>query len=77
MIGHRLLRKGADGILKRCVSKMEVPTILEVCHDSACGKHFSGQLTGQKIFKSGYFWLTMFKDSHNDVKKVWCLPKVC
>ena len=28
------------------VSDIEVPTILEACHDSACGGHFSGQLTG-------------------------------
>ena len=46
MIGNKLFRRGADIILRRFVSKAEVPDILTSCHDSACGGHFSGQLTG-------------------------------
>ena len=41
---------------------------LEACYDSACGGHFFGQLTGQKILRAGYFWPTLFKDSHDYVK---------
>ena len=48
---------------------MEVPTILKACHDSACTGHFFGQLIGQKILRTGYSWPTLFKDSHNYVKK--------
>ena len=51
------------------MSEAEVPDILTSCHDSACGGHFSGQLTGQKILRAGYFWPTMFKDSHAYVRK--------
>ena len=43
--------------------------MLEACHDSACGRHFSSQLTGQKILRAGYFWPTLFKNSHDYVKK--------
>lgn len=35
---------------------------------SACGGHFSGQLTKQKILRVGYFWPTLFKDAHAYVK---------
>ena len=69
VIGNRLFRRGADTILRRCVSQVEVPGILEACHDSACGGHFSGQLTGQKILRAGYFWPTLFQDSHDYVRK--------
>lgn len=69
VIGHRLFRRGADGILRRCVSEVEVPTILEACHDSACGGHFSGQLTGQKILRAWYFWPSLFRDAHSYVKR--------
>lgn len=69
VIGHRLFRRGADGILRRCVSEVEVPTILEVCHDSTYGGHFSGQLTGQKILRAGYLWPSLFRDSHDYVKR--------
>ena len=55
VLGHRLFRRGTDGLLRRYVSATEVPSILLACHDSACGGHFSGQLTGQKILRAGYF----------------------
>ena len=70
VVDHRLFRRGADGLLRRCVSEMEVPDIIAACHDSACGEHISGQLTGQKILRAGYFWPTLFKDTHDYVKKV-------
>ena len=69
VIGNRLFRRGAYGILRRCVSEAEVPNILTSCHDSACRGHFSGQLTGQKILRAGYFWPTLFKDFYAYVRK--------
>ena len=42
VVGHRLFRRETDGLLRRCMSEIKVSTILEVCHDSACGGHFSG-----------------------------------
>jgi hypothetical protein len=69
VVGHRLFKRGADGLLRRCVSEVEVPSILAACHDSACGGHFSGQLTGQKILRAGYFWPTLFKDAYDYVKR--------
>ena len=68
-IGNMLFRRRADTIRRRCVAEAEVPNIIASCHDSACGGHFSGQLTGQKILRAGYFWPTLFKDSHAYVRK--------
>ncbi len=42
----------------------DVLSILEACHDSVCGGHFSRRLTAQKALHSGYFWPTMFVDAH-------------
>ena len=69
VIGHRLFKRGMDGILRRCVSEVEAPTILAACHDSACGGHFSGLLTGQKVLRAGYFWPDLFKDAKEYVRK--------
>ena len=69
VVGNRLFRREADGILRICASDVEVLDILEACHDSAYGRHFSGQLTGQKILRIGYFWPTLSKDSHDYVRK--------
>ena len=68
VIGNRLLRE-ADGILKRLLSEVKIPDILEGCHDSVWGGHFFGQLTGQKVFRAGYFWPTLFKNSYDYVRK--------
>ena len=46
IIANKLYRRGVDGIFRRCVDYIEVPAILEACHDSACGGHFSSRLTG-------------------------------
>ena len=69
VVGHKLFRRGAYGLLRRCVSEVDIPSILEACHDSAYGGHFSGQLTSQKILRAGYFWPTLFKDSHDYAKR--------
>jgi hypothetical protein len=69
IIYGRLYHRGIDGILRRCVDYSEVPTILEACHDSACGGHFSGCLIGQKILRAGYFWPTLFIDAEDHAKK--------
>jgi len=73
VIYNRLFRRGAEGMFRRYVSAVEVPSILAACHDSTCGGHSSGQLTGQKILRAGHFWPTLFKDAHDYVKKcnVW------
>ena len=51
------------------MSQVEVPDILEPCHHSACGGHFFGELTCQKILRECYFWPTLFQDSHDYVRK--------
>ena len=69
IITNKLYRRGVDGILRRCVDYTEVLAILEACHDSACGGHFLGRLTGQKILHAGYYWPTLFADATAHAKK--------
>ena len=69
IIANKLYRRGVDGILRRCVDYIEVPAILEACHDSACGGYFSGRLTSQKILRAGYYWPTLFANATAHAKK--------
>jgi hypothetical protein len=55
IVRHGLFRRKTNGLLRKCIAATEVPAILEACHDSACGGHLSGQLTGQKILRTWYF----------------------
>jgi hypothetical protein len=67
-----LYRQGIDNILHRCLTHREAESILNDCHNGACGGHLSGLATTQKILRAGYFWPSIFKDCIEAVKK--CQP---
>ncbi|KAI3700774.1 hypothetical protein L2E82_45412 [Cichorium intybus] len=50
-------------------AKSKINDVLEHCHASACGGHFSGTKTGYTILESGLYWPTIFKDSHKTAKE--------
>ena len=60
---------GVDSILCGCLTHDEAEIMLNDCHIGACGGHLSGLSTAQKILRAGYFWLSIFKDCVNAVKK--------
>jgi hypothetical protein len=53
-----------DQIFRRCIPDNEVSSVIKFCHSEACGGHFSSRKTTAKILQSGFYWPTMFKDSH-------------
>ena len=57
-----LFKRGADMIIRRCVPEGEQIRIMNECHASPYGGHFSGERTSQKILQSGFYWPTVFKD---------------
>ena len=62
IVGDTLYRRGVDTILTRCLTHEEAEKVLNDCHVGACGGHFSGYATTQKILRDGYFWPTIFRD---------------
>ena len=50
----------------------EVEVVMNDCHGGACGGHLYGLSTGQKILRAGYFYLSIFKDCVDTVKR--CHP---
>ena len=54
----------SDQIIRRCVSKEEVPSILSFCHSYACGGHFGPKRTARKVLECGLFWPTLFSDAY-------------
>nr|GFA96191.1 reverse transcriptase domain-containing protein [Tanacetum cinerariifolium] len=38
--------------------------ILEACHNGPTGGHHGANLTTKKVFDSGFFWPTIYKDAH-------------
>nr|GEZ83548.1 reverse transcriptase [Tanacetum cinerariifolium] len=52
----------------RCVHGKEALDILEACHNGPTGGHHGANLTAKKVFDSGFFWPTIYKDAHELVK---------
>ena len=63
-----LFKRGADMIIRRCVPESEQCKILNECHASPYGGHFSGEKTAHKILQSGFYWPTIFRDCAEWVK---------
>nr|GFB23442.1 reverse transcriptase domain-containing protein [Tanacetum cinerariifolium] len=59
----------ADQVIWRCVYGKEALDILEACHNGPTGGHHGANLTAKKLFDSGLFWPTIYKDAHELVKK--------
>ncbi|KAI3506430.1 hypothetical protein L1887_28788 [Cichorium endivia] len=64
-----LFKVGEDQIIRHCVPDNEIPEVLEHCHASACGGHFSTKNTGYRILESGLYWPTIFKDAYKTAKE--------
>ncbi|GJV78818.1 reverse transcriptase domain-containing protein [Tanacetum coccineum] len=63
-----LFKNCADQVIRRCVHGKEALDILEACHNGPTGGHHGANLTAKKIFDSGFFWPTIYKDAHEFVK---------
>ncbi|GKE49516.1 reverse transcriptase domain-containing protein, partial [Tanacetum coccineum] len=58
-----LFKSCPDRIIRRCVFGRELHKILEHCHKGPTGGHYGADITAQKIFESGFYWPTIFKDA--------------
>nr|GFC49142.1 reverse transcriptase domain-containing protein [Tanacetum cinerariifolium] len=58
-----LFKVCADQVIRRCVHGKEALDILEACHNRPMGGHHGANLNAKKIFDSGFFWPTIYKDA--------------
>ncbi|GJR47684.1 reverse transcriptase domain-containing protein [Tanacetum coccineum] len=65
---HYLFRICADQIIQRCVHGQEAHDILKACHEGPTGGHHSANLTAKKVFDTGFFWPTIYRDAHTMIK---------
>ncbi|XP_071687585.1 uncharacterized protein [Rutidosis leptorrhynchoides] len=65
-----LFRIGADQVIRRCVYGQEARETLMSCHSGPTGGHFRPNHTTKKVFDSGFYWPTIFKDAHELVKRL-------
>ncbi|GJS47863.1 reverse transcriptase domain-containing protein [Tanacetum coccineum] len=63
-----LFRICADQVIRRCVHGQEAVDILMACHNGPIGGHHGANYTAKKVFDSGFYWPTIYRDAHDMVK---------
>ncbi|GJY84184.1 reverse transcriptase domain-containing protein [Tanacetum coccineum] len=59
----------ADQMIRRCVAGQEAVDILTACHSGPTEGHYGTNYTAKKVFDSGFYWLTIYKDAHDLVTR--------
>nr|GEU69242.1 reverse transcriptase domain-containing protein [Tanacetum cinerariifolium] len=57
-----------DQVIRRCVLGQEAIEILKACHYGPTGGHHGLNYTAKKVFDSGFYWLTIYRDAQDVVK---------
>ncbi|GJS19487.1 reverse transcriptase domain-containing protein [Tanacetum coccineum] len=68
-----LFKVCSDGMIRRCVSGPENQTILDQCHHGPTSGHYGPNTTAKKVLNSGFYWPTIIKEAHTQVR----LCKAC
>nr|GEU29100.1 reverse transcriptase domain-containing protein [Tanacetum cinerariifolium] len=59
----------ADQVIRRCVHGQEAVDILMACHNGPTGGHYGASYTAKKVFDSGFYWSTIYRDTHDLVTR--------
>nr|GFA23541.1 protein NYNRIN-like [Tanacetum cinerariifolium] len=63
-----LFRTCADQSIRRCVTGKEAIDILNACRSGLIGGHYGANYTAKKVFDSGFYWPSIYKDAFELVK---------
>nr|GEV22864.1 reverse transcriptase domain-containing protein [Tanacetum cinerariifolium] len=58
----------ADQVIRRCVHGQKAIDILKSCHYGPSGGHHGPNYTAKKVFDSGFYWPTIYRDAQDLVK---------
>nr|GFA65049.1 reverse transcriptase domain-containing protein [Tanacetum cinerariifolium] len=67
----------ADQVIRRCVSGQEAVEILKACHSGPTGGHHGPNYTARKVFDSGFYWPTIYRDAQDLVKNCDVCQRQC
>ncbi|GKE39457.1 reverse transcriptase domain-containing protein [Tanacetum coccineum] len=64
-----LFRIYADQMIRRCVFGQEAIDILTAYHNGPTRRHHGANYTAKKVFDSGFYWPTIYRDAHDLVTR--------
>jgi hypothetical protein len=60
-----MYRVGQDNKMCRCLTTLEAQIVLKELHERVVGGHFAVEIIKKKILDVGYWWPTLFKNTHD------------
>jgi hypothetical protein len=69
LIGEALYRRGATGILMKCILLANRKQLLDKIHVGQSGIHAASRTLVGKVFRSGFYWLTAKSDAAELVQR--------
>jgi ribonuclease HI len=69
LIGDALYRRGATGVLMKCILSATGKQLLDEIHAGQCGIHAASRTLVGKVFRSGFYWPTAKSDATELVQR--------
>jgi hypothetical protein len=69
LIGETLYRRGATGVLMKCILSATRKQLLYEIHARQCGIHAASRTLVGKVFRSGFYWPTTKNDTTELVQR--------
>jgi hypothetical protein len=69
LIVNILFRRNYDRILMRCVDEDKAQELMKKIHEGICFGHFEPSEIAHKIIRYGFYWPSIFRDSHATIRK--------
>jgi transposase InsO family protein len=69
LIGGALYRRGATGVLMKCILSTTGKQLLDEIHAGQCGIHAASRTLDGKVFRSGFYWPTAKSDAAELVQR--------
>jgi hypothetical protein len=69
LIGETLYRRGASGVLMKCILSTTGKQLLDEVHVGQCGIHAASRTLVGKVFRSGFYWPTTKSDAAELVQR--------
>jgi ribonuclease HI len=69
LIGEALYRRGATGVLMKCILSATGKQLLDEIHAGQCGIHTTSRTLVGKVFRSGFYWPTTKSDAAELVQR--------
>jgi hypothetical protein len=68
-VNGELYKRGAAGILMRCIPRDQGHELLQEIHAGTCGHHFGPRTLIGKAFRQGFYWSIAVADSKDIVRR--------